>query len=378
MAKSKEKAITTNGETMTRTLAVTLTDAEIGIKARRREELEAEKDELEAEMKTAIEGWKEKLKKKDEEIESLRAIVRTGIEQRAIVCRAERDPEHGRIVFIRPDTGAVVDFRPMTTEERQLTITDRALVEEASKVPPAPPMPNAPPPELGPSKLVERAVDAVSAGWSQAEADMPKTEGDELTEEERQAFEEEQRAAESVADTAVDSPADLPPPPPEGDLPPPPADEEVETSAPAANPFGVECVDVDGGTWLVPEGIAENLRDANLHVAVCYFEAPAGGGEKRQVELSHIKGEPVQIIAKSFDANAERIEKTIDLMPSEVRAMRTARYDSKDGQRPDGFEVKRGGKSWEFVRLATEPAPAPPKPKKTAEKKEAKKGGKKA
>lgn len=397
---SSDKPITESGMTLTRVLPVKLTDSEVAMKARYREEVEAKKVEIESEKKKAVDEFNDRLAELDEEIDALREIVKTGIDRRPVACIGERDHEHGRIVFIRPDTREVVDWRPMSSTEKQLAVGDvtrlppplivNAVCDGCGIATPSGQVAQHHPscPKLKPiSAPTEAPPPAPAAEPSPTPADRELPPEEPVSEDESEELEEEDEEPESMTGKQIAEALEEE----DDELPPPPADEEEprEERSKLSPNIGYEVADAGGGTHAVSQTIADALRAANRVGRPIYIE----GG----IELSHIKGEPVRV-----EVEGGRV---FDLVPSEVVGLRRAIALGKQGE----LQIVRRGRPWRYLKIATpveerddggaaleqlggdvpppsseEPAPdekkgAKPSPKASSSKKPAatKKGGKK-
>jgi hypothetical protein len=103
-----------------RTFPVKLTDPELLDRAKRagqyRGELSAlcvEFDDLKRKMKSQIEL-------KEQELNQMLNVVQSGVEERTELCKQEKNYDSGVMEFYYQ--GAMVDSRPLSHEERQLTI----------------------------------------------------------------------------------------------------------------------------------------------------------------------------------------------------------------------------------------------------------------
>jgi hypothetical protein len=335
---ASEKPVTESGMSMTRELLVRLSDGEVAMKARRREEVAEKREGIEREKKEAVDEFNERLSECDEEIEKLRDMVRTGLDRRPVTCLGQRDPENGRICFVRPDTGEVIDWRPMTSTEKQLSVGDRPAMPGATRVvnavcdacgvvtpsgsapvhhgdcPKVKPIEEAVPPALPFEMKTETTLgfapklgDAIDLKMPEAPPEEPVDEHDDRP------FHDDDRDGDDED---------------EGSLPPPP--EEPSKLSPA---IGVEVVDCTGAAHVVTEAVANALRAANRAGRPIY-----GAGN---VELSHVKGEPVRVEVEGG--------RTFDLLPSELSGLRKA----FNVQREKEIQIIRSGKPWRFLRIAT-------------------------
>lgn len=365
------KPVTESGMALTRDLLVRLSDSEIAMKARAREEVEEKKSEIEREKKQAIDDFNARIEECDDEIDRLREIVRTGFERRPITCVGERDPEHGRIVFVRPDSGEVVDWRPMTTAEKQLVVGDTAKPAtprvihgtcdacgvvtpsgeaprhhgDCPKVKPlepvAEPLPETSPdlhlhPDPSPACTCTRngpelAIDPKCAEHGHMHSSARPT---------------EPAPEDTDPELEGDVPGELPADPVSGDDELPngvfPDDlaleerdelaEELEQPSAISPAIGFEVVDVTGASRVVGQSVADALRSANRVGRPMIAEDG--------VELSHVKGEPVRVRVQGG--------RIFDLLPSEVAGLRRALASGK----AKDVQITRAGKTWPFVEIA--------------------------
>jgi hypothetical protein len=102
-----------------RYLKCVLTDDE---KASKREQVMVLMDrweQIDAERARAVEGYKSKLGVVKEEMNSIRHMVKMGVENRTVQCEEFRDYALGLVWVKRLDTGEIIEERAMTAEERQ-------------------------------------------------------------------------------------------------------------------------------------------------------------------------------------------------------------------------------------------------------------------
>jgi len=354
------KPVTESGMALTRDLLVRLSDSEIAMKARAREEVEEKKSEIEREKKQAIDDFNARIEECYDEIDRLREIVRTGFERRPITCVGERDPEHGRIVFVRPDSGEVVDWRPMTTAEKQLVIGDTAkpatprvihgTCDACGVVTPSGEAPrhHGDCPKVKPLEPVAAVLpeDPTSTGADDEEREkrlQPPTAVEtepapEDTDPELEGDEPGELPADPVEDPELDAlGADELEPPPASDLPAALEErdelaDELEQPSAISPAIGFDVVDVTGASRVVGQSVADALRSANRVGRPMIAEDG--------VELSHVKGEPVRVRVQGG--------RIFDLLPSEVAGLRRALASGK----AKDVQITRAGKTWPFVEIA--------------------------
>jgi hypothetical protein len=76
----------------------------------------------EEKKKATVAAFTGELKTAAEQLHELGRAIRTGVEQREIVCELAYDFKKGEITTTRLDTGETVSVREMTDEERQLEL----------------------------------------------------------------------------------------------------------------------------------------------------------------------------------------------------------------------------------------------------------------
>ena len=103
----------------TRTLPVKLTADEIALKARELGQKISEHDQLEADKKSASDGFKTRIELADDAIRALGRVVRDGKEYREVEVEERRDEHAKTIETYRLDLGERIDVRPMTRDELQ-------------------------------------------------------------------------------------------------------------------------------------------------------------------------------------------------------------------------------------------------------------------
>lgn len=96
-----------------------LTEAELIDRAKMLAQTRNEQLTIEWEMKEHAKAEKKKIEKKESEIADLCNQIRTGKECRILACDMRKDYESKTVKFFFE--GILVDERPMTAEERQLT-----------------------------------------------------------------------------------------------------------------------------------------------------------------------------------------------------------------------------------------------------------------
>ena len=100
-------------------LPVKLTADERAQKAHRLAQAVQEADDLEAELGEVKRTFKNRDEALQMEIRLLGRLVRDGVEDRPIECEERANWSAVTMETYRLDTGALVNFRPMTREERQ-------------------------------------------------------------------------------------------------------------------------------------------------------------------------------------------------------------------------------------------------------------------
>lgn len=104
---------------VTKEVWFTLTDEEIIDRAKSAAQVRNEALAIEWEMKDYAKAQKKLIEKKESELSDLMQQIRTGRESRILSCSVEKDytTRHMKYFF----DGKLVDERPMTAEERQMT-----------------------------------------------------------------------------------------------------------------------------------------------------------------------------------------------------------------------------------------------------------------
>jgi hypothetical protein len=103
-------------------LPVRLTDEE---KTKASERLAAaiqEKDDHEGELGKIKREYKDRDEKLQAEFRYLGRLIRTGVEERAVQCEERPNWLNSTMEIFRIDTGELVNFRPLSREERQRDI----------------------------------------------------------------------------------------------------------------------------------------------------------------------------------------------------------------------------------------------------------------
>lgn len=103
-------------------LPTKLDDTEYRARAHRLAQIDRERKALKAQKAAAVADYGTKDKALAAEADALREVVETGMEDRPVVCREEKDVEKGLVYFVRKDTGERVGHRAMTGHEKQLTV----------------------------------------------------------------------------------------------------------------------------------------------------------------------------------------------------------------------------------------------------------------
>lgn len=103
----------------TRSLPCKLTDSERRLRGVKLAEANHERAEIELRKKDASAGFREELKANGKRIEELSEQVSSGVEKRPVECCERPDEDRQVVEIYRVDTGAVIDTRPMTLDERQ-------------------------------------------------------------------------------------------------------------------------------------------------------------------------------------------------------------------------------------------------------------------
>lgn len=80
-------------------------------------------DETKRQLDTIKREFKDKDEKLQSEVRHLARKVRTGVEDRAVECEERANWANVTMELFRMDTGEMVNFRPMSREERQREMT---------------------------------------------------------------------------------------------------------------------------------------------------------------------------------------------------------------------------------------------------------------
>jgi len=118
----------------TRSLTCTLTREEIQYRGRQVGVKAGELREENASFEAAKEDHKARTKRLEEDITLLHGALETGTESRGVECEHVINEELTRVELIRSDSGEIVDYRPLTPEERKREMFRR----EGGKEEPAP------------------------------------------------------------------------------------------------------------------------------------------------------------------------------------------------------------------------------------------------
>ena len=102
-----------------RIIEVPLTDEELADRARRMAELRKEVGNLEQEKKDAASRYKEKIDRVNGDVDEVAEEVRNGTRPQCVAISEGVDGTGHNMVTVRKDTGAVIDVRPLTPDERQ-------------------------------------------------------------------------------------------------------------------------------------------------------------------------------------------------------------------------------------------------------------------
>lgn len=130
-------------DTMIKSLSVRLTETELALAGKALAEALARVEALESDKKDFLDQWKEDTKEAEARVGELRIVCISGQEYRPIECRLVKDFARGVKELVRLDNDVVIESKPMTTEERQVSLPMDAKPKAA------PVDPNAPPPLPG-------------------------------------------------------------------------------------------------------------------------------------------------------------------------------------------------------------------------------------
>ena len=103
-------------------LAVQLTDAEVLEFSRRAAQAYQKLVQANLEKKMAMSDYKAQVEEIQVNISHLQGIVASGIEYRDIQCEKVMHTDIGEITITRLDTGHLIETRPMTPKERQMSL----------------------------------------------------------------------------------------------------------------------------------------------------------------------------------------------------------------------------------------------------------------
>jgi hypothetical protein len=117
---------------MLRQLPVPLSEHEALRKAEELSAKLADRRDVDDEHKYRAAEYKQRAKVLDSEIALLGDEVRHRREFRLVECKEEPDHQASVMHMIRTDTGEVVSSRPMTAEERQVTMFPRSLRQDTA------------------------------------------------------------------------------------------------------------------------------------------------------------------------------------------------------------------------------------------------------
>jgi hypothetical protein len=79
-------------------------------------------DEVDTARKRAATDYKDNLKKLKEERDELKRDISEEAETRSVQCREEPDMSLGKVNIVRGDTGATIETRTMTVDDRQVVL----------------------------------------------------------------------------------------------------------------------------------------------------------------------------------------------------------------------------------------------------------------
>ena len=103
-------------------LAVHLSDAEVLEFSRRAAQAYKKLVQANLEKKMAMSDYKAQIEEIQRDISLLQGIVASGIEYRDIQCEKVMHTDLGEVTITRLDTGHLIETRPMTPKERQMSL----------------------------------------------------------------------------------------------------------------------------------------------------------------------------------------------------------------------------------------------------------------
>ena len=103
-------------------LAVRLTDAEVLEFSRRAAQAYQKLVQANLEKKMAMSDYKAQVEEIQVNISYLQGIVASGIEYREVQCEKVMHTHLGEVTITRLDTGHLIETRPMTPKERQMSL----------------------------------------------------------------------------------------------------------------------------------------------------------------------------------------------------------------------------------------------------------------
>jgi hypothetical protein len=118
--------------TVTRSLPVMLTEDELLARGDALEKELGKLDECEERKKTEVAKINKDMALIEEGIRKLRSSIRLRTEDREVECTDRKDWDNHTVQTIRLDTGEIIDERPMTSAERQMSLIQNGAEQRGS------------------------------------------------------------------------------------------------------------------------------------------------------------------------------------------------------------------------------------------------------
>ena len=116
------EAVNREGVIIEDRLPVRLTDGEVLDVSRKSAELHRQRGYIEDEKKESASLYEGKIEALDKEISEMQNVIRSQQEWRTVQCEKKMHFDIGQVTITRLDTGDIVETRPMTREERQMSL----------------------------------------------------------------------------------------------------------------------------------------------------------------------------------------------------------------------------------------------------------------
>lgn len=121
-------------DSLIKSLSVKLNETELALRGKELAEAMTKRDGLDDAKKCFLDQWKDDVAEADTRVTELRGVCMSGQEYRPIECKLVKDFSRGVREIVRIDTGAVIESKVMTTEERQVSLP----IDAKAKTEPAP------------------------------------------------------------------------------------------------------------------------------------------------------------------------------------------------------------------------------------------------